>query len=187
MHGEQELQQVKGRIAEVYARRERLKQALADGRLAPGVGFPELEATDSELSELDTRFKRLWDAAHPRPPGLSHPAAAWARGMPFEPVQLDCVSAIMLKILDAKCKMGEADKAALMAVYDVVKGRPGQGFGVEVHELIALARQGTGADLAGRVHAWRVRAEAAIPKPAMKAFKQILGAQMPRLETEATT
>lgn len=186
MPTEAEMQQIKARIAEVYARREGLKQALAEGALAPRAGFAQLEASDRELSDLDSRYKALWDAAHPRVVAL-HPAAVWARATGFEPLQLDCVTAIMLKILDAKCKMGAADRAALVAVYDVVKDRPGQGLAEAVHDLIAAARAGSDSALAEAIHDWRQRAEALIPKPAMKAFKQFLGAEMPRIDTEATT
>ncbi|MDD4881130.1 MAG: hypothetical protein PHR30_02930 [Gallionellaceae bacterium] len=178
MHAEQEMQQIKGRIAEVYARREQLKQALDSGRLAPRAGFPQLDATDQELSALDSRYKTLWDAAHPRP--AAHPAAGWARQTVFTSVQLDCVTAIMLKILDAKCKMDAADQAAISAVYDVVRDRPGQGLGAEVHGHIESARRGGDAELAAVIHDWRVRVEAQIAKPAMKAFKQLLRASMPR-------
>lgn len=182
MPAEQEIQQLKGRIAEVYARRERLKQALASGALAPRAGFAQLDVTDRELSELDSRFKALWDAAHAHPP--AHPAARWAEETVFGPVDRDCVAAIMLKILDAKCKMAEADKLALTAVYDVIKPRPGQWLDAEVHALIAAARQGMDADLAARVHAARQQAEARVAKPAMKAFKQFLAAAMPRATGE---
>ncbi|TCJ18181.1 hypothetical protein EZJ19_02795 [Parasulfuritortus cantonensis] len=177
------MQQIKHRIAEVYARRERLKQALAAGELAARAGFAQLETTDRELSELDSRYKTLWDAANPRRAG--HPAAAWARRTVFAPAQLDCVAAIMLKVLDGKCKMGPADKAAITAVYDVVKGQAGESLADEVHDLIAAARQGMDADLAATVHGWRTRAEALIAKPVMKDFKAFIGAAMPR--TEETT
>lgn len=63
MNAEQEMQQLKGRIAEVYARRERLKRELATGALAPRAGLARLAETDQELSGLDSRFKTLWDAA----------------------------------------------------------------------------------------------------------------------------
>jgi hypothetical protein len=186
MPAEQEMQQLKRRIAEVYAQREQLKLALDTGALPPRAGFQRLEATDRALSELDTRYKTLWDAAHSRVAAPPHPAARWARETVFEPVHLDCVTAIMLKMLDAKCKMGEADKTALAAVYDVVKARPGQGLDAAVHGLIAAARLRPDADTAARIHDWRARAEAHIPKTTMKAFKQLLGAAMPRIDTERT-
>jgi hypothetical protein len=181
---EQEIQQVKQRIAEVYAHREQLKAELQSGVLAPRAGLARLEETDQELSALDSRFKQLWDARKATLGDLPHPAAAWARRTTFEPLHLDCVSAIMLKILDAKCKMGEAEKTALAAVYDVIKDRSGQNLGEPVHTLIAAARLVASshlpdAELAERIHAWRVRAEALIPKPVMKDFKQLLRASLP--------
>ena len=87
---EQEISQLKARIAEVYAQREQLKRALETGDLAPRAGFSQLNETDRLLSDLDTRFKRLWDAA--RTPALIHPATQWARDTPLEPTHLDCVS-----------------------------------------------------------------------------------------------
>lgn len=179
MSAEQEIQHLKGRIAEVFARREKLKLALERRALAPHAGFMQLEETDRELSDLDARFKHLWDASQAR--AKSHPAALWAANVDLEPMQLDCVTAIMLKILDAKCKMGEPEKKALAAVYDVVKTRSGHGLGDEVHALIAQARQYDAADamLAEQIHAWRLRAEAYIPKPDMKAFKAMLRASLP--------
>lgn len=178
MNTQQEISQLKARIAQVYAQREQLKQALESGALAARDGLHLLDETDRILSHLDTRFKGLWDAARPAHPAL-HPAAQWALGTRFEPAHLDCVTAIMLKILDGKCKMGEAEKAALTAVYDVVRERPGQGLGDTVHALIAQARQHAGNDTAASVHAWRVRAEAHIPKPVMKGFKQSLRTSLP--------
>ncbi|MDP2030825.1 MAG: hypothetical protein Q8K12_14400 [Thiobacillus sp.] len=170
----QEISLIKARIAEVYARRERLKQALETGALAPRAGFIQLNETDRLLSDLDTRFKTLWDATRP-----AHPATQWAHDTPLEPAHLDCVTAIMLKILDGKCKMGEAEKSALTAVYDVVKVQPGQSLGDAVHALIAQARQGADHALAEAIHAWRVRAETQIPKPVMKGFKQLLRTSLP--------
>lgn len=178
MNNAQEISQLRTRIAEVYARRERLKRELEAGVLAPRAGLMQLNETDRLLSDLDTRFKTLWDAAQQSRPAI-HPAAHWARATPLEPAHLDCVAAIMLKILDGKCRMGETEKSALTAVYDVVKDRPGQGLGDEVHALIAQARQGTNPALSEAIHAWRVRAETRIPKPVMKAFKQSLRTSLP--------
>lgn len=181
---EPEIHQVKQRIAAVYARREALKLALEQGDLTPRAGFAQLEATDQELSGLDSRYKQLWDATQAKAASAPHPAAEWAQRTVFEPIHLDCVTAIMLKILDAKCKMGVPEKTALTAVYDVIKQRPGQGLGDEVHVLIAAARQDKSTEVAKSVlsesiHVWRERAEAFIPKPVMKDFKQLLRASLP--------
>ena len=176
---EQEIEQIKARIAEVYARRERLKKELETGAVTPRDGFTRLDEIDRELSELDSRFKQRWDAARASSAVAPHPASDWVRGTLFEPIHLDCVTAIMLKILDAKCKMGEAEKSALAAVYDEIKDRSGQTLDAAVHDLIASARLTSDAALAEHVHAWRVRAEAHIPKPVMKDFKQLLRASLP--------
>lgn len=175
-HAQQEISQLKARIAQVYAQREQLKQALETGAIAPRAGLQLLDETDRLLSQLDTRFKGLWDASQK---STLHPAAQWALNTRLEPAHLDCVTAIMLKILDGKCKMGEAERTALTAVYDVVRERPGQGLGDEVHALIAQARQGTDDALAAAIHAWRVHAETQIPKQVMKGFKQSLRASLP--------
>lgn len=175
MPTQQQISQLKARIAKVYARREGLKRALETGALARRAGLQQLDETDRLLSALDTRFKALWDAAQ----HSVHPAAQWAASSSLEPAHLDCVTAIMLKILDGKCRMGEAEKTALTAVYDVVRDRPGKELGVGVHALIAQARQGADSALAASIHAWRVRAEAHIPKPVMKGFKQMLRTSLP--------
>ncbi|MGF1548571.1 MAG: hypothetical protein ACFCUG_14725 [Thiotrichales bacterium] len=57
---------LKARIAAVYAERESLKAALEAHSIAPREGFGELERIDRELSDLDSRFKQLWDARHLR-------------------------------------------------------------------------------------------------------------------------
>ncbi|MEW6764864.1 MAG: hypothetical protein AB1344_03620 [Pseudomonadota bacterium] len=175
-----EMQWLKDRIAKVFGQRESLKHALNSGEIAPRAGLEQLEVIDRELSGLDTQFKILWDAAHPRVSPSSHPAARWAQSSTFSPRQLDCVTTIMLKILDAKCKMTEADKLALTAVYDTIKTRRGERLGADTHALITQARETMTPELAGRIHAMRIDAEAVIPKPEMKAFKQVLGTDMPR-------
>lgn len=56
MNAEQDIQQVKRRIAEVYARREFLQRERETGAVAPRAGFTQLEESDREPSGLDTRF-----------------------------------------------------------------------------------------------------------------------------------
>lgn len=105
----------------------------------------------------------------------SRPAALWAQGVNWSRGDVDCVTAVMLKILDGKCKMQADQQHALAAIYEVTCGREGELFGERVHEHIATARGGEqpGAN-AARIHAWRLEAEATIPKPVMKAFKAML-------------
>lgn len=61
---EQELLSLKTRIAQAWAWRESLKKNLETGAMPIQLGLRQLEATDRELSELDARFKRLWDSAN---------------------------------------------------------------------------------------------------------------------------
>lgn len=103
-----------------------------------------------------------------------HPAALWAQTARFEPVHVDCVTAIMLKILDSKCKMGIEEQNSLIAIYDVIKQQAGELLPKELHQLIATARQQMNAEILQAVHEQRIHAEAVIPKAVMKAFKQRL-------------
>jgi hypothetical protein len=177
MNNEEEMKRLKGHIADVYAQREQLKSALDKGELAPRIGFSQLESLDKELSDLDTRFKTLWDNANgAKPP---HPAALWALSTGFEPIQLDCVTALMLKILAGKCTMNQEQKNALAAVYDVVKMRSGQGLGDEVHPLIAAARQEKDGSFSKSIHDWHARAEAHIPHTVLKNFERFLQSSLP--------
>ena len=177
MNNEEEMKRLKGRIAEVYAQREQLKSALDKGELGFHAGFSQLESLDKELSDLDTRFKTLWDNANGAK--APHPAALWALGAGFEPIQLDCVTAIMLRILAGRCLMGEAQMNAMAAVYDVVKMRSGQGLGDEVHAIIAAARQGDESSLSVSINDWHARAEAVISKAVMTDFEQLLQSSLP--------
>ncbi len=80
MSDEEELLALKGRIAEVYARRERLKLVLESGALRTRASLARLEAIDQELSDLDSRYKALWDARHARLPRAA--VVAGAKGIP---------------------------------------------------------------------------------------------------------
>jgi hypothetical protein len=108
----------------------------------------------------------------------THPAAEWARKTQLSPSQLDCTTAVMLKILDHKCKMTYEAQEALIAIYQVVKDREADLFGVEVHALIAQAEQQPTLAVVEQIHALRVAAEQRIPKPVMKAYKQFLREQL---------
>lgn len=100
--------------------------------------------------------------------------ATWAAARDLEPIHLDCVTAVMLKILDGKCKMSEEEKAVMAVVYEVVKDRPGKLLGSDVHQLIADARGRQDEDFVMRVYEQRLYAETMITRPVMKAFKAML-------------
>lgn len=99
------------------------------------------------------------------------PFAKRADTMPLQGSDIDCVTAVMLKMLDGKCKMSGGAKAVMEQIYDRVKGRPGQILPSDTHEIIAAARSRSDPELRERVHRQRVAAESLIPRPVMKAFK----------------
>jgi hypothetical protein len=103
-----------------------------------------------------------------------HPAAVWAATAPLDPLQIDCVTAVMLKILDHKCKMTPEEQMALMAVYYEVKDRQGLLFDDSIHAAIHNAMHARLGDSEERIHQLRVQAERMIPKPVMKHFKRYL-------------
>lgn len=100
-------------------------------------------------------------------------AADWAARTTLEPLQLDCVTTLMLKIIDGKCKMNADEKTVMAAVYDVVCERPGRLLGADVHALIERARAAAGRDeaLIMEVYEQRLNAETMISRPVMKGFK----------------
>jgi len=103
-----------------------------------------------------------------------HPAAQWAIQSAFTPEQVDCTTAVVLKILDNKCKMLPGEKLAVMAIYDIVRHLAAPLFDPTVHDAIRAARQQPGTQMLAAIHPLRVQAEAAIPKPVMKRYKAFL-------------
>jgi hypothetical protein len=103
-----------------------------------------------------------------------HPAAEWALETTFTTSHVDCTTAVVLKILDNKCKMLPGEKAAIMEIYDVVRQLPGEIFSAETHQEIDRARSAPDSAVALVIHELRVYAEANIPKPVMKAYKAML-------------
>lgn len=103
-----------------------------------------------------------------------HPAVAWALQAEFNPAQVDCTTAVVLKILDNKCKMLPGEKAAVMAIYNAVKMRPAKLFDATVHEAIYNAQFDHNGQAAQIIHELRLQAEARITKPVMKSYKAFL-------------
>jgi hypothetical protein len=103
--------------------------------------------------------------------------ASWAVVHPFPPAHVDCATAVMLKILDGKCKMDATEKVVMVHLYDAVKGRPGMCLGAAAHALIAQARSRIDAALRERVYEMRVLAETMISRPVMKGFKVLIREQ----------
>ncbi|MEW8505386.1 MAG: hypothetical protein AB2598_01670 [Candidatus Thiodiazotropha sp.] len=103
-----------------------------------------------------------------------HPAALWAQTAPLDPLQIDCVTTVMLKILDNNCKMLPEEQMAMMAIYSVVKEREGELLDAAIHTQIDEALQIGGSREYECIHELRLQAEAAVPKAVMKHFKNYL-------------
>jgi hypothetical protein len=97
--------------------------------------------------------------------------AAWVAAHPLSPMEIDCATAVMLKILDGKCKMSDVDKVVMEELYDAVKAQPGILLGDEFHALIVQARMASTDELRNFIYEKRVLAETAISRPVMKLFK----------------
>lgn len=103
-----------------------------------------------------------------------HPAAEWAIETGFNAMQVDCTTAVVLKILDNKCKMSQGEMAAILAIYDVVHQTYPPMLGEAVHEAIRAMRTEATDEARACIHQLRVRAEVSIPKPVMKSYKAFL-------------
>lgn len=102
----------------------------------------------------------------------------WAISRAFSTTEVDCATAVMLKIIDGKCKMSVQEKQTMAVIYDAVKGRPGELLDTSMHTLIAEARAaGDATGLVEAVYEQRVLAETMISRPVMKSFKAMLRRQ----------
>lgn len=101
--------------------------------------------------------------------------ASWANDTGFTASDIDCTTAVVLKILDQKCKMESIAMHAVIMLYDIVKTHTGKILGPEVHKTIQMARSQPTDEVMLNIHTLRVHAESVIDKPVMKAYKQMLG------------
>ncbi|MYM62284.1 hypothetical protein [Pseudomaricurvus sp. HS19] len=101
----------------------------------------------------------------------------WARRFPLIPVHVDCAIAVMLKILDGKCKMKPEEKVVMTHLYHAVKNRPSRLLGGEMHSLISRAEETRDRDLLDAIYEQRVLAETMISRPVMKTFKSLIRQQ----------
>ncbi len=89
----------------------------------------------------------------------------------FRPIEVDCATAVMLKILDGKCKMAPDEKEIMAALYDALKARPGEVLDFSLRQTIAQARENLNASKKMEIYELRVLAETQISRPVMKGFK----------------
>ena len=125
--------------------------------------------------------------------GMKTTIDTWAASRLWQAIDIDCTTAVMLKILDGKCKMGREEKMVMTLLYDCVKDRGGQLLGDEAHRLISRARERLAGEEEGakesgageadseaaegmrmQVYEMRMLAETMISRPVMKAFKAML-------------
>lgn len=95
----------------------------------------------------------------------------WLSQYPFTPMEVDCTTTIMLKILDGKCKMTEEDKIVIAALYEATKHLPGEILQVDIHDWIFKAKQDPSEEIKMQIYELRLLAETMISRPIMKAFK----------------
>ncbi len=103
-----------------------------------------------------------------------HPAAVGIEKVVLDPIQIDCVTATMLAILDNQCKLDLEEQLAWMAIYSVVRDRGGRIFDETVHQTIDRVREQDDPLMNARVHELHEYAEKHIPKPVMNHFKRFL-------------
>lgn len=98
----------------------------------------------------------------------------WLRQHPLTPIHVDCATTVMLKILDGKCKMPEAEKQVMALLYDAVKTEAGQMLATDLHTLIAAAAVNIDDQLKNRIYEQRLLAETTLSRPVMKGFKAMI-------------
>lgn len=98
----------------------------------------------------------------------------WLQANPLSPLHVDCATAVMLKILDGKCKMREAEKQLMALLYQAVKHQPGELLEASLHPLIASALDHADDELKNRIYEKRLLAESRISRPVMKGFKAMI-------------
>jgi hypothetical protein len=103
-----------------------------------------------------------------------HPAAVGIQQVSLDPLQVDCVTAQMLSIMDNRCKLNLEEQLAWMAIYHVVRGRVGVIFDKTVHQVIEQARLQDDPLMNEKVHELRQYAERNIPQPVMRHFRRYL-------------
>jgi hypothetical protein len=101
----------------------------------------------------------------------------WAQQHPLAPIHVDCAIAVMLKILDGKCKMDTVEKQIMTQLYDQVKHCPNHLLESEIHDLITQARERLDDEMILLIYEKRVLAETMISRPVMKEFKAMIREQ----------
>lgn len=96
---------------------------------------------------------------------------SWVKENPFTPSDVDCATAVMLKILDGKCKMKPTEKIVMTHLYEAVKQQAGLKLGQDIHQLITANKNHRNEEMIEHIYEKRVLAETMISRPIMKKFK----------------
>lgn len=103
--------------------------------------------------------------------------ANWVQHHPLTPIQVDCATAVMLKILDGKCKMYPEEKVVMSYLYDATRELPGECLDPALHQLIEIARNKLDDGMRFAIYEKRVLAEIVLSRPVMKSFKAMIREQ----------
>ena len=96
------------------------------------------------------------------------------RPVSLDAQQLDCLTAIMLKILDNKCKMDAEIQQLAIDIYRRADKQVSLLFDLAIHPFIEKVLAEPDIVSLKHVHEMRLFVESAIPKPIMKQFKRDL-------------
>ncbi|GAB2190305.1 hypothetical protein MAH1_19130 [Sessilibacter sp. MAH1] len=102
----------------------------------------------------------------------------WTNNNILTPAEIDCATAVMLKILDGKCKMPSNEKIIMQSFYIAVKNQEGLYLDHSYHEFIEpfleLRKEEISEEQILEIYEKRVLAETQISRPVMKKFKSRL-------------
>lgn len=102
----------------------------------------------------------------------------WTNNNILTPAEIDCATAVMLKILDGKCKMPSNEKIIMQSLYIAVKNQEGLYLDHSYHEFIEpfleLRKEEISEEQILEIYEKRVLAETQISRPVMKKFKSRL-------------
>lgn len=105
----------------------------------------------------------------------------WLATATLTPPECDCITAVMLKILDGKCKMPAHEKIIMEALYRETRQLPGHHLQASYHRFIApflnVIRTDIEEEKILAIYEQRVLAETKISRPVMKKFKGRLRAE----------
>jgi len=142
------------------------------------IGIHDLIMTDTLSAPLTLESTHSW-------------VANWLQVNAFNPLEMDCVTAVMLKILDGKCKMPANEKFIMEQLYRQSFQRPGHHLNDNYHNFIApfldIDRSNIAEAAIMEIYEQRVLAETQISRPVMKAFKGRLRKEglLPRRNTDS--